>query len=132
MRYLCIGVGTGLFLISNLLSATVSTINNGDGTTTLRAQYTVSTPLVVDVRDDICRGAGWTSTVTCTQQMVTASQCTSGQLNTQVNNPETCIQAIDRKIKTLLRDLRKAGEIQEAEDTFVKPVRASDKTGEIQ
>lgn len=76
MKHLCIGIGTGLFLISNILSATVSTINNGDGTTTLRAQYTVSTPLVVDVRDDICRGAGWTATVTCTQQMVTASQRT--------------------------------------------------------
>lgn len=121
-----------LLLVPFAVSATVTTVNNGDGTTTLRAQYSVPTSVVVDVRDDICRGVGWTATVTCTSALVTASRCTSGQLGTQVPNSETCIQAIDRTVKEFLRGLRKAGEIQEAEDAFVKPVRTLDRTGDIQ
>lgn len=112
--------------------AAVTTTNNGDGSTTLRASYTVPSASVVDVRDDMCRGAGWTTTVVCTQPMVTAAQCAAGQLGTQVTNPETCIQALDRMIKTLLLGLRKAGEIKEAEDAFIKPVREADRSGEIQ
>ncbi len=112
--------------------AAVTTTNNGDGTTSLKATYSVPTTSVSDVRDDICRGSGWTATVTCTQAMVNLSQCTAGQLNTQITNPETCLQAIDRTIRTLLRDLRKAGEVQEAEDTFIKPVKAVDHGTDIQ
>lgn len=127
---------TTLFLVSVLwawsVSSTVTTTNNGDGTTSLRATYTVPTASVADVRDDICRGIGWTATVTCTQALVTASKCTAGQLNTQITNPETCIQAIDRTLKTILLGLRKAGEVKEAEETFITPIRVTDRSSDIQ
>jgi len=120
------------FVLAGSAHGAVTTINNGDGTTTLRAQYSVPTAKVTDVRDDICRGAGWTALVTCSQVMVTAAQCTAGQLGTQVANPETCIQAIDRKVRAYLWDLRKAGEVKEADDASVKPVREADSTPDIQ
>lgn len=114
------------------LNGAVTTTNNGDGTTTLRASYAIPTALVPDVRDDICRGLGWTATILCTQPMVQAGQCTSGQLNQQIPNPQTCIQAIDADIRNHLRALRKAGEIKEVEDAQVVPVRNADKSGDLQ
>ena len=133
----CVLIISLFFLTAGVLAdhpaaATVTTINNGNGTTTLRAQYVVPTASVADVRDDICRGAGWTATVACTQAMVTTAQCTSGQLGTQVANPESCTDAIDRRVRAFLRELRRAGEVQEAEDTFVKPVRDADHSGDLQ
>jgi hypothetical protein len=125
-----LGVAVGLLAVSAL--ATITTTNLGDGTTRLRADYIIPSPQVVDVRDDICRGLGWTSTVTCTSAMVTAGQCTSGQLNTPVTNPETCINRIDREIRTHLRDLRRAGELKEIEDSVVAPARNADKSGDLQ
>lgn len=110
----------------------ITTTNLGDGTTRLRADYVIPTANVVDVRDDICRGIGWTAQVTCTAERITAAQCTSGQLNTQITNPETCIQAIDRSVRTYLRDARRAGELKEVEDAQVAPVRAADKNGDLQ
>jgi hypothetical protein len=120
--------------ITHLVYAAISTTNLGDGTTRLRADYIIPSTSVVDVRDDICRGLGWTTSVTCTQAMVNAvpAQCTSGQLNTPVPNPETCINRIDREIRTHLRDLRRAGELKEVEDALVAPVRAADKSGDLQ
>jgi hypothetical protein len=112
--------------------AAITTTNLGDGTTRLRADYLIPTPQVADVRDDICRGIGWTPLVTCTQPMVTAGQCTSGQVGTQVTNPETCIAAIDRSLRTHLRNLRRAGELKELEDAVVAPARNADKSGDLQ
>jgi hypothetical protein len=110
----------------------VTTINNGDGTSTLRAQYSIPTPKVADVRDDICRGIGWTALVTCSQQMIAAGQCAAGQLGTQISNPDTCPVAIDRKIRAFLLDMRKAGEVKEADDAAVKPIREADASADIQ
>lgn len=121
-----------LSLVHGVLESAITTTNLGDGTTRLRADYLIPTPQVADVRDDICRGLGWTATVTCTQAMVTAAQCTSGQLNTQVANPESCIQAIDRSVRTHLRNLRRAGELKEIEDSIVTPARNADKSGDLQ
>lgn len=129
---------TALIIFSIIMAAwsvvesAITTTNLGDGTTRLRADYLVPTTQVTDVRDDICRGLGWTVNVTCTSTMVTAGQCTSVQLNSQVANPETCINRIDRDIRTHLRDLRRAGELKEIEDTQVTPARNADKSGDLQ
>lgn len=112
--------------------AVVSTTNNGDGTTSLRCTYIIPTANMVDVRDDICRGIGWTAQVTCTAERVSAGQCTNGQLGQQIPNPQTCIQAIDVHLRDHLRSLRKAGEIREVEEAQVIPVRNADKSGDLQ
>lgn len=111
---------------------TITTTNLGDGTTRLRADYVIPTASVVDVRDDICRGLGWTPTATflCTQPRVNAGSCTAGQLGAQVT--ETCINAIDRHLREYLHGLRRAGELKEIEDATVSPARAADKSGDLQ
>ena len=102
-----------LMLWFAVAESTITTTNLGDGTTRLRTDYLIPTAQVTDVRDDICRGLGWTTLVTCTQAMVDLVQCTPGQLGVQVVNPETCINRIDRSVRTYLRDLRRAGELKE-------------------
>jgi len=111
-----------LVFLSIPLFSTVITTNNGDGTTTLKASYVIATTKAVDVKDDTCRGIGWTATVLCGQTMVNAGQCTSGQLNTQVPNPQTCLQAIDVAVITFLRNARKSGEEKEANATIATTI----------
>jgi hypothetical protein len=125
-------ISGGLLLCACAAMATISTTNLGDGTTRLRADYVIPTASVVDVRDDICRGLGWTPTSTflCTQPRVNAGSCAIGQLGTQVT--ETCIQSIDRNLREYLHGLRRAGELKEIEDAQVAPVRAADKSGDLQ
>lgn len=128
-----IGLAALILVITRPAHSAVTVTNNGDGSTRLRADFVIPTAAAAaDVRDDICRGAGWMAQVTCTQAMVSASQCAAGQLGTQVPNPESCLQAIDRKLRAFLRELRKAGEVQEAEEGHVKPVRDADHSGDIQ
>lgn len=109
-------------------SAAVTTINNGNGTTTLRANYIVAAANVTTVRDDICRGIQWPAQIQCTAQMIVDNQCVAGQ---QVANPLTCINAIDAAIRQYLNAMRKQGAIQAVEDSSVAPVRNSDQTGDI-
>lgn len=107
-----------LLAVAGSASAAVVTINNGDGTTTLKLTYTLATSKAVDIRDDVCRGLGWTATVECGQTMVSLGQCTQGQVGTQVANPVTCLQAIDLAVIAYVRQQRKAGEDKETAATI--------------
>lgn len=121
-----------LLIASARHTAAETTTSNSGGNTTVTITRVVLTSNWIDVRDDICRGLGWTSQVTCTQAMVDASQCTAGQLGNPVTNPVTCLQAIDAAVRSFLIEHRAAGEIREADDTHVVPVRAANKSAEIQ
>lgn len=121
-----------LALVAANLFGAVTTINNGDGTVTLRLSYSLPAASAAEIRADICRGIGWTQQVVCTSEMVAAGQCTSAQLGTSVTNPTSCLQAIDNSVKAHLRALRRAGDISEAVELHVRPVREASDTTEIQ
>jgi hypothetical protein len=111
--------------------AVVTTNNLGNGSTQIIMTYTVATTNLVDIRDDTCRGLGWTATILCAQPQVTAGQCTAGQLGQQITNPQTCLQAIDAAVVAFVRAKRQAGVNIELEATIAADI-ATSHDGDIQ
>jgi len=72
---------------------------SGRGTLIIEA----STADFVALRNAICTDSGYQPEVTCTSEMVTAGQCTAGQLGQQVTNPVSCNQHALRWISNWLR-----------------------------
>lgn len=132
MRIITAIMSALLLLVATPAFSAVTVSSIGGGNSQISITYIIPTSSSVDIQSDLCAGVGWTVTVTCTSEMVTLGQCNSGQLGNPVNNPETCLAALNRVVRDYLRNLRKAGEILEADNTHVKPVRQNNNSGDIQ
>ena len=96
-------------------------------TTTDKVWYlAMSNSADVKLQAALARKAGWTATVTCTQEMVDLAQCTAQQIGQPVPNPQTERNAARNEFRRMLRDeLIRSGDAESIRAQFKADLEAA-------